>query len=180
MKYRKIIIDLSIAASSLLATYLMARFGLLLRLEHAVANDLIIAFMAGMFFISFFTVVPASYILISLLADSNPLFISLIAGIGAVFGDLLIFLFIKNRVSHSFFSFFNFKKSNWTERLKKNRAIRILLPVIGAAIIASPLPDEIGVSLMGVSRIKKRHFIPISFALNAAGIYLLLRIGKAI
>jgi len=48
------------------------------------------------------------------------------------------------------------------------------LPVIGAIIIASPFPDEIGVSLMGISKMKTYQFILISFLLNAIGIFLVV------
>ena len=46
--------------------------------------------------------------------------------------------------------------------------------MIGAIIIASPFPDEIGVSLMGISKMKTYQFILISFLLNAIGIFLVV------
>ncbi|KKR47070.1 MAG: hypothetical protein UT80_C0011G0001, partial [Parcubacteria group bacterium GW2011_GWC1_40_13] len=45
-----------------------------------------------------------------------------------------------------------------------------LIPFIGALIIASPLPDEAGLAMMGLSKMKTSVFIPISFALNFLGI----------
>ena len=178
MKYKKIAIDILIIFFSIGATYLMSKYHLVYKLEHVITSEYILAFMAGMLFISFFTVIPASFILINLIGNNDPIVIALIAGMGAVIGDLLIFIFVKDRFSHSIFDFINFKKDNWLDKLKENKAIKILLPVIGAAIIASPFPDEIGVSLMGACRIKKRYFIPISYALNSVGIYLLLLASK--
>jgi len=35
------------------------------------------------------------------------------------------------------------------------------LPVIGAVIIASPFPDELGISLMGFSKMKTPYYIKI-------------------
>lgn len=52
-----------------------------------------------------------------------------------------------------------------------------LLPVIGAAVIASPLPDEAGVSLLGLSKIRKWQFFAITFALNAVGIFLIVSVA---
>src|SRR3989344_5750951 len=46
--------------------------------------------------------------------------------------------------------------------------------VVGAILIASPLPDEIGVSLMGLSKISTIRFVILSFVLNATGIFLIL------
>jgi hypothetical protein len=42
--------------------------------------------------------------------------------------------------------------------------------VAGAIIIASPLPDELGVALMGIGEIRPRVFLPLSFAMNTLGI----------
>ncbi|MFA7662520.1 MAG: hypothetical protein WCX88_01210 [Patescibacteria group bacterium] len=180
MKNKKILYDILIIAIGVVITFLIAKFDLVLKLEDIVTNYYILAFFAGMFFVSFFTVVPASYVLISLASNNNLIIITLIAGIGALCGDLLIFLFVKNRLSHSLFDFLKFKKKNKLEKLRENKLIKIFLVILGAIIIASPFPDEIGVSLMGVSKLKKRYFIPISYILNSIGIYLLLLVSKSI
>lgn len=180
MKHKKLIIDFAIVFLSIGATYLMSKYHLVYKLEHIIISDYILAFIAGMFFISFFTVIPASYILINLLGSNEPLVVALIAGMGAVAGDLIIFIFVKNRFSHSFFSIFNFREDHWIHKLKEYKFIKILMPVIGAAIIASPFPDEIGVSLMGAARMKKRYFIPISYILNFVGIYILLVVSETV
>ena len=51
------------------------------------------------------------------------------------------------------------------------------LPILGAIIIASPLPDEMGVGLMGISKLKTSKFILLSFILNAIGIFLIITAG---
>lgn len=45
---------------------------------------------------------------------------------------------------------------------------------IGAFIIASPFPDEIGVSLMGISKLKTYQFLLIAFALNILAVFLII------
>jgi uncharacterized membrane protein YdjX (TVP38/TMEM64 family) len=59
-------------------------------------------------------------------------------------------------------------------RIFQNKYLAWFLPVAGAIIIASPFPDEVGVSLMGLSKIKPWRFALLSFILNTAGIYILL------
>jgi hypothetical protein len=178
MKYKSLIFDLSIVVLSIFLTFLLAKFGVVLKLENIITSDYILAFVAGIFFISFFTVVPSGYILINLIGNNDLAVIALIAGAGAAIGDSLIFLFVKNKLSHDFFSFLHFRKDSkpdkMLKKIKDSKLLKIFLPVIGAAIIVSPFPDEIGVALMGASRIKKRYFIPISYLLNTIGIYLLL------
>jgi uncharacterized membrane protein YdjX (TVP38/TMEM64 family) len=52
------------------------------------------------------------------------------------------------------------------------------LPIIGALIIISPFPDEIGIGLMGLSKIKKWQFMLISFALNSLGIFIIVALAN--
>ena len=55
-------------------------------------------FLAGVFFVSTFTVVPAGIVLFFLAESLNPFYIAIVAGLGGVFGDYLIFRFLKDRV----------------------------------------------------------------------------------
>jgi hypothetical protein len=49
--------------------------------------------------------------------------------------------------------------------------------VFGAVIIASPLPDEAGVSLLSLSKLKNWQFILLSFVLNATGIFIIVTLA---
>ncbi len=58
---------------------------------------------------------------------------------------------------------------------------RYLLPVVAGFIIASPLPDEIGVTMLAASKsISAKVFSVISYVLNTAGIFVILMIGKGL
>ena len=56
------------------------------------------AAVTGVFFVSTFTVAPASVVLFHLAQEFNPVLIALCAGAGAAVGDLLIFRFLKDRI----------------------------------------------------------------------------------
>ena len=120
--------------------------------------------------------------ILALLAESlSPIEIGIIAGLGAVIGDLTIFRFIRNEgltseISH-FFSYFGGDK---IFHLLHTKYFSWTLPVVGALIIASPLPDEFGVSLMGISKMKTSKFIVLSFILNSLGIFLVVTASLAI
>lgn len=133
------------------------------------------AFLAGILFVSIFTVATGAVILLVLAEQLSPLEIGIIAGLGAVAGDLAIFHLIRDNLEselelvydkidsrHHIIKLLHTKYFSWT------------LPVIGALIIASPFPDEIGVSLMGISKMKTYQFIVVSFILNAIGIFLVV------
>jgi hypothetical protein len=127
-------------------------------------------FIAGLCFTSVFTTAPAIAVL-SKLSMVNPIWaVVLIGGLGAVIGDYIIFRFIRDRVTDDVE--FLVKKSvrhEWSLIFKK-RLFRWLGPFIGALIIASPFPDEFGIALMGMAKLKDRIFLPLSFTFNALGI----------
>jgi len=139
------------------------------------------AFIGGMLFVSTFTVATGALILMTLAETLSPIEIGIIAGLGAVIGDFIIFRFVKNNLSNELEEIYN--KIDSRQHLVKilhTKYFSWTLPVIGAIIIASPFPDEIGVSLMGISKMKIHHFLLTSFVLNAIGIFLVISAGLII
>ena len=133
------------------------------------------AFIGGILFVSTFTVATATLILLVLAEGLHPIEIGIIAGAGAVIGDLLIFRFIKDSLSREVESLYNNVDSNHhLGKVLHSKYFSWTLPVIGGLLIASPLPDEIGISLMGISRMKTFQFILLSFILNSIGIFLVI------
>lgn len=132
------------------------------------------AFFSGVFFISTFTVVPSSVILFHLSEFLNPYIVALLAGIGAMLGDYIVFRFIKDKVFEEWYIFFKRFKLPRIKKLFKTPYFAWMLPVLGAIIIASPIPDEIGISLLGLSKIKKWQFFIITFVLNTVGILIII------
>lgn len=130
------------------------------------------ALIGGMLFVSTFTVSIGAVILLFLAKTLHPIEIGLIAGVGAVLSDLMIFRFIRSKgLIEEIKHFFNYFGGDKISHLIHTKYFSWTLPVIGALIIASPLPDELGVSLMGISRMKTRNFIALSFILNSIGIF---------
>ena len=138
-------------------------------------------FLAGIFFVYGFTAAPATVILSILAKEQNILIAGFVAGFGALIGDLLIFKFIR----HSFADEIEkLSKENVLNRVH-NKIPKILkkyfILVLAGFIISSPLPDEIGVSLLAASTtISIRVFSIISYILNTAGIFVILIIGTLI
>ena len=133
------------------------------------------AFVAGIFFVSMFTAATSSLVLILLAKTLSPIEIGLIAGFGAVVGDLLIFNLIKDNLSNEIKDIYNhIDRKNHLKKLFHSKYFSWTLPLIGALIIASPLPDEIGVSLLSFSKMNTFKFAFISFILNSIGIFLIV------
>lgn len=133
------------------------------------------AFFAGILFVSTFTVATGAVILLILAEQLSPVEIGVIAGLGAVLGDFTIFRFIKDNLTQEIVSIYNrIDGDHHFTKVLHSRYFGWTLPVIGAIIIASPFPDEIGVSLMGISKMNTYQFLVLSFILNATGIFLVV------
>ncbi len=138
------------------------------------------AFLAGFLFVSTFTVATGAVILLILAENLSPVEIGIIAGLGAVAGDLIIFRFIKDNLLEEITPIYNRLGGSHMTAVLHTKYFSWTLPVIGALIIASPLPDEVGVSLMGISRMKTYQFLFLSFLLNAIGIFLVVSASTVI
>lgn len=162
-------------AVGIIIAIIFVKTGILDILINAVKDYYMLAsFIAGIFFTSIFTLAPASIALVHI-AETSPIGpVVLWGALGAMCGDLILFFFIRDRFTedlkrtirpstmHHILHSFHFGFLKW------------LAPLIGALIIASPLPDEIGISLLGMSKVKTTLLIPISFVMNMLGIYVLL------
>jgi len=133
------------------------------------------AFIAGILFVSTFTVATGAVILLVLAERLSPIEIGILAGLGAVVGDFLIFRFIKDNLAQEVNDIYEHIDGNHhVKRIFHTKYFSWTLPVIGAIIIATPFPDEIGVSLMGISKMKTYKFLLVTFILNAIGIFLVV------
>ena len=133
------------------------------------------AFLAGILFVSTFTVATGAIILLVLAETLSAIEIGLIAGLGAVVGDFIIFRFVKDDLVREIKQLYSvFDKKHHFRKVLRTKYFSWTLPVVGAIMIASPLPDEIGVILMGISKLKTYQFFLVSFLLNAIGIFLVV------
>lgn len=128
------------------------------------------SFIAGLFFTSVFTTAPAIVVLGKISQIEPVLLVALFGGMGAVIGDMAIFFVFRNHISGDIDNLLSRLKNDPFRAVTRNRNIRWLGVLIGALIIASPLPDELGIAMMGISRVKFKVFIPVSFLFNSLGI----------
>ena len=139
------------------------------------------SFVVGMFFTSIFTVAPATVTLAEIAQAGAVLSTAIAGGLGAVVGDLIIFRFVRDRLSEHLAEVL--KRSEGMQRLKalfRYRIFRWLTILAGGLIIASPLPDELGIGLLGFSKVKTALFIPLSFVLNSIGIYVIGVVARSL
>ena len=138
------------------------------------------ALITGFFFVSTYTVVPAGYVLFELARYQNALEVALFAGVGAMMGDLLIFRFVRDSVMEEIRPHLARIGTPKVRKIFKTPYFAWVIPVIGAVIIASPLPDEMGVSLMGAAKMKSTHFMIVTYLLNVAGILAVVLLAQSV
>lgn len=168
--------NLTIAAIGIVVAIILSRnealHGFLL---HLGGFGYIGAFIAGVMFVSTFTVATSALVLLTLAETLSPIQIGLVAGLGAVVGDMVIFRFIEDDLTSEIVGLYSLVDSRkYLERLLHSQYFNWSLPLIGAVIIASPLPDEMGISLMNLSRMSTTKFIFVSYILNSIGIFLVV------
>lgn len=132
------------------------------------------SFLAGVFFTSIFTLAPASITLVHV-AQSAPISgVVIFGGLGAMCGDLILFLFIRDHFAEHLKKVIKPRHIKFMLKSLHFGFMRWLSPIIGALIIASPLPDEFGITLLGMTKVKTVFLMPIAFLMNMLGIYLLI------
>lgn len=173
--------DFLLIVISVLVAWLIVRLDLLRPVLVATENiKLLSSFIAGLFFTSAFTT-PLSMVALGEISLNAPSFaVAFFGASGAVIGDMIIFLFVKDRFAE------DVRFLTQSSRLKRIKAIfelrlfRWLTPMIGALIIASPLPDELGLAMMGMAKLRTLALVCISFTMNFIGIILIALAANAL
>lgn len=139
-----------------------------------------VSLVAGVFFTSLITTAPAIAVLGELSIGSNLFTIALVGALGAVAGDYLIFAFVRDRVSNDATYLLRGPRFRRMFHVFSQPHFRRVLPFVGALIIASPFPDELGLVLLGFARIDRRYFFAISYSMNFFGILLIGLVARGL
>ncbi len=161
-------------AASIVAAWAIVHYGVVQSvLEQTGASVLLSSLLAGLFFTSMATTPVAIAVLAELALTGNPLLVALVGGAGAVAGDYFIFAFVRDRVGEDIGYLLKRTGTPRFFKLFHRRTFKRLLPFLGGLIIASPLPDELGLALLGAAHMSTKRFLLISYCFNAGGIFLI-------
>lgn len=137
-------------------------------------------FIGGIMSVSMFTTAPAVVLLISIADHINPWQLIFVASIGSVLGDWLIIKFLEDEVAEEVKPLLKkFHILPLIRKFQRSRS-RWIVSVLGAIVLALPLPDEFGIALMDISKVKRRHLLIICFILNLIGLAALVGVGRAV
>jgi hypothetical protein len=172
---------LIIAISIVVAVLLVQTDALVTILLSARELEVLGSFIAGMFFTSVFTTAPAIVTLGEIAHANSILVVALFGALGAVVGDVIIFRFIRDRFSEHLLQLAKHTGiGKRTKILLKLKLFRWVSFFVGGLIIASPFPDELGISMLGFSKMRTSWFIPLSFTFNFIGIFLIGLIARTL
>lgn len=144
--------------------------------EYAVLGS----FFIGTLFTSILTTAPA-IVAISEFSYYVPAWqIATFGAAGAVLSDALLFRFIRSPFTDYIIRAAVSPKvrrlGSWIEK----SPLWWVVPLLGALVIASPLPDEVGLLMMGVSRIRFSSFVVLSYVMNFIGILAIAAAAQAL
>jgi len=173
-KAKKLTFDLFVFILSLSVAWWIIKSGVVHQIiDNILPFQFFAEFVTGMLYTSFLTSPISVAMLLSLATESNPIIIALLGGLGAASMDLLMVKFFRkntadiNEASHEL-------RLQRINKFLKTWNIEFLVPLLGALIIASPFPDEIGLLMLGASKLKYRDLAIITYLLNTAGILLIV------
>jgi hypothetical protein len=138
------------------------------------------SFTLGILYVYGFTAALATGALLVVGSQQNILITGIVAGLGSLIGDLIIFRFIRHSFNGEIKRFGKTKLMKKFRRLiKKHSSLNTVIPLIGYIFIGSPLPDEIGVSILAAYKdTTTKYFSIMAYVLNTIGIFTILLIGK--
>lgn len=125
-------------------------------------------------YVSTFTFSAGVLTLLVLAPSYNIFLMTAVASAGALASDLLIFKFVSDDLDSEIRDIWKRLGGRHVMRVLHIKIFSWMLPLVGALIVASPFPDEIGISLMGLSKMRASRFIPLVFFLNSVGIFLII------
>lgn len=147
--------------------------------SYGLAGRVIAVFLAGFMYASLFTVAPATVGIIQLAGAGVPAwFIGCVGGLGAMTGDLALFRIIKVGLIDVVLTKIRQQPGRVLSMLFQIRLFRIFLMVVGVVVIATPLPDELGLAIMGLSKARWPVIALIGLLFNGMGMAVIATLAR--
>jgi hypothetical protein len=167
--------------ASIAATIILVKTDVIARIfVHAQEYDTLASFVSGFFFSSGIATPPAMVALAESAAYVPLWELCVVGAIGSVAGDLLLFRFMRSRLLEYVLDVSLHPSVRRFGRRVAASPLWWLGPIAGAIVVASPLPDELGLIMMGLSSIRLWQFVSLAFVANVAGIYAIVIAAQAL
>lgn len=137
-------------------------------------------FLAGVLYVSVFTAAASVVIIYEMAQTFNPWLVIVVASFGSVLGDLLIMLTFENKFAGELTKILQKMKFDKVLGVLKRPRLRPLFLMMGLAIVGSPIPDEVGITLMDLTHYSRFKILTMAFFANMFGIAAIVGVGVAI
>jgi hypothetical protein len=175
---KRIVVDFVLIFIFVILAIIFSKIGLIKDTIDYFSNwPILSVFVSGLFFTSAFTTAFAIAFFLELGGAVNIFLIALMGAFGAVIGDFILFYFIKDRFSDDVM-FMVGSSGRKLRNIFKTKLFKIFSPFVAGLIIASPFPDELGISLLGFGKAKTITFLLFSFFANFIGIMFIVGFGQ--
>ena len=134
-------------------------------------------FISGFFLGYMFTAVPATAIIIIFSNTTNLFIIAFIGAIGKTIGDLIIFNYFRKDLPDEIEGFID---ETAKFKVLRHKKFHWIIPALAGLVLISPLPDEIAVSFLGISKFEVKKFIILAFLLDFIGILAIAFFGTLV
>lgn len=173
--------DFLIVVGSVIIAFLLVKEGVIQNFIEATSGSIIISsVIAGAFFTSIFTIAPAVVGLIAIGESSSPLFVAFFAAFGAMGVDFIITSFIRKDISEDLESLSNMAIRRHIIKAFHFGFLKWFAFILGLIFISTPLPDEFGLFLVGVSKVKTWALPLILYTAHFIGIFIVLSIAASV
>ena len=178
---RHVFRDAVIVAGSILAAFLLARAGLIDVFVASVGwSKMLASFLAGAFFTSVFTVAPAAVALVAIGGTYPPILVAFFGALGAMIIDVIIASFVRKDISEDVESLAPRAMRRYAIQAFHFGFLKWAAFIVGLFLVATPLPDEFGLFLIGLSKIRPAFLPLIFFVTHFLGIFALVSIAAGI
>jgi hypothetical protein len=162
-----------------LAAWAVGRLGYLdaLAQNAAGANQVLFSFIAGALYSFSFTAAFAVVLFANMtIGHEAVLPLAIIAATGGLVMDITLLRFIKGVLSEELTG--HAKKI--VERTMHNPVARLGTQFLGGLIIISPFPEEVGLTLLGISHLSFWRIVCVTYVLDTIGAYLVISLASRV
>lgn len=143
----------------------------------AETNRVIFVFIAGALYSFSFTAAIAVVLFSNItIVQGDILPLSIIAACGQLLMDVTLLRFLKGFMDEELSD----KTKRFVARITNKRPMQFLFQIIGAVIIISPLPEELGLTFLGISHLSYWRILMITYVLDIVGAYLIITLVATI
>lgn len=178
--FRHLLRDIIIIAGSIVIAVVFAESEAIHEVVKSSESIIVPSIIAGGFFTSVFTVAPATISLIALSEKASAFQVAALGAVGGMIVDYLIASFVRKDISQDLSGIANLTFRQHFIKAFHFGFLKWIAFGLGLFLIVTPLPDEFGLTLIGLSKVRSWMLPMLFYVAHFVGIYALVSIIQSI